>query len=216
MELGNLDFKSLGTAPQPVKAGIIGGLCVIILALGYFLHIKDQRMAFAQAAQEEEGLRKTFEEKQNKAVNLEAYKQQMKEMEESFATMLRQLPSKTEVADLLEDITQTGLATGLTFDLFKPEAETPREFYAELPITLELSGTYHQFGAFVSGVAALPRIVTIHDVSVGGADKKAGSGFKMKATARTYRYMDPAEIAAAAAAKAAADKKNPKNKKKGK
>jgi len=114
----------------------------------------------------------------------------MEEMYETFGTMLRQLPGKTEIADLLVDITQTGLASGLEFDLFKPAAESKREFYAELPITLEVKGDYHQLGAFVSGVAALPRIVTIHNISVAGG----GDRLKMSATAKTYRYLEEAEM----------------------
>ncbi|MEJ2143182.1 MAG: type 4a pilus biogenesis protein PilO, partial [Gammaproteobacteria bacterium] len=131
-----------------------------MLALGYFLDIKDMQVKLEGTQRQEIRLKKDFEKKQAKAANLDAYKKQMKEMEASFGTMLRQLPSKTEVEDLLVDISQTGLASGIEFDLFKPGSEKFIEFYAELPISIKMRGTYHEFGDFVSGVAALPRIVT--------------------------------------------------------
>jgi type IV pilus assembly protein PilO len=136
-----------------------------------------------------------LEQKQLKAANLADYKAQMIEMEESFGTMLRQLPSKNEVADLLVDITQTGLASGLEFELFKPDKERPKEFYAELPITVSVKGNYHNLGQFVGGVAALPRIVTIHDIQLKVSDNVTRR-LTMTATAKTYRYLDDDEIAA--------------------
>jgi type IV pilus assembly protein PilO len=164
--------------------------------LGYWFDTQEQLAVLERARQSEDRLKKDFEVKQAKAVNLEAYRQQMTEMEESFGTMLRQLPSKTEVADLLVDITQTGLASGLEFELFKPGNASPKEFYAELPIEVKVVGTYHSFGEFVSGVAALPRIVTLHDISVSASPKVEGS-LLMQANAKTYRYLDEEEIAAA-------------------
>jgi type IV pilus assembly protein PilO len=202
-KLNEIDFKNVGALPIPAKAGLIAALCVVVLALGYFLHIQGMLSELSAAAAKEITLKQDFEDKQNKAANLEAYKAQMKDMEESFGTMLRQLPSKTEVADLLVDVTQTGLANGLTFQLFKPEKETPLEFYAELPITLEVAGTYHDFGSFVSGVASLPRIVTLHDLSIQSGTNRS---LVMKATAKTYRYLDAQEIATAAAERAKAKK----------
>ncbi len=130
-----------------------------------------------------------FSTKAKKAANLDKYKKQMKEMEQSLGAMLRQLPSKTEVAELLVDVSQTGLASGLEFELFKPEPERPLEFYAELPIKLRVKGTYHEFGDFVSGVAALPRIVTLHDFSI----QPKGDELTMEATAKTYRYLEEGE-----------------------
>ncbi|MCU7854635.1 MAG: type 4a pilus biogenesis protein PilO, partial [Candidatus Thiodiazotropha sp. (ex Lucinoma borealis)] len=139
-------------------------------------------------------LRNTFETKQAKASNLEAYRKQLEEMKQSFGTMLRQLPDKTEVAELLVDVSQTGLAAGLEFELFKPQAEVPREFYAELPIELIVTGKYHEFGSFISGLAALPRIVTIHDIKIERGDpKEEGDDLLLKATAKTYRYLDEEE-----------------------
>jgi len=140
-------------------------------------------------------LRTTFEGKQKKAANLDAYKQQLAEMQESFGAMLRQLPDKTEVAALLVDVSQTGLAAGLEFELFKPTGEVPKDFYAELPIQIQVVGGYHEFGNFISGLAALPRIVTIHNISIAPRSKRGGgvsseNPLTLKATAKTYRYLE--------------------------
>lgn len=199
-ELKNLDFNNVGMWPPVVKGTAIALLCVGVLGLGYYLDTQNQLDVLDRVRQQEETLKRDFETKQAKAANLEGYKQQMKEMEESFGTMLRQLPSKTEVADLLVDVTQTGLASGLKFELFKPQKEVPKEFYAELPILLKVVGSYHDFGAFVSGVAALPRIVTLHDISI--TREKGKKDLVMEATAKTYRYLDEEEIAAARKQKA--------------
>ena len=143
---------------------------------------------------EESELRSAFEAKQRKAANLDAYRQQLEEMRESFGAMLRQLPDKAEVASLLVDVSQTGLAAGLEFELFRPSGEELKDFYGELPIQVQVTGTYHDFGRFISGLAALPRIVTIHDVVI-RAKKEAGDGepsgeLEMNATVKTYRYID--------------------------
>lgn len=194
IDLSELDLGSIGSWPTAVKAGVIIVLCIAVLALGYFLHIKDMQHKLENTQQEEVRLKSDFEIKQAKAANLDAYKKQMKEMEASFGTMLRQLPSKTEVEDLLVDISQTGLASGIEFDLFKPGSERFIEFYAELPITIKMRGSYHEFGDFVSGVAALPRIVTLHNINIvrtGNSDELV-----MDVTAKTYRYLDEQEIAA--------------------
>lgn len=201
----NLDPNNIGAWPSLAKGGVIALVCAAVLGLGYWFDTKEQLAVLEKARQGEERLKKDFEGKQAKAANLEAYRTQMAEMEESFGTMLRQLPSKTEVADLLVDITQTGLASSLEFELFKPGKDIPKEFYAELPIQLSVVGTYHSFGAFVSGVAALPRIVTLHDINITKADKKAGA-LLMQANAKTYRYLDEEEIAAARKAQADAKK----------
>lgn len=190
----NLDLNNVGGWPLPAKAGLIILLCAGVLGLGYYFDTQEQQLRLEQVREVENNLKQEFEKKQAKAASLEDYKLQMKEMEESFGTMLRQLPSKTEVADLLVDITQTGLATGLDFSLFQPRNEIPKEFYAELPITLEVSGSYHQFGEFVSGVAALPRIVTLHDISI--RTGKGGDALSMQATAKTYRYLEEEEMLA--------------------
>lgn len=195
-QFSNLDPDNIGNWPILVRSLIIVVVCAAVLGAGYYFDTQDQQAELNRVVAEEDGLWRTFETKQKKAVNLGAYKEQMKEMEESFGTMLRQLPSKNEVADLLVDITQTGLASGLDFKLFKPVKESPKEFYAELPITVNVDGTYHSLGEFAGGVAALPRIVTLHNIKLKVSDKVTRK-LTMEATAKTYRYLDDEEIAAA-------------------
>jgi type IV pilus assembly protein PilO len=192
-ELNELDFSNIGDWPLIVKLILILLLCVGIGVGWYFMDITDQYDALARVERTEKDLRQDFEIKQAKAANLEAYRTQLAEMRETFGAMLRQLPNRTEVADLLVDVSQTGLAAGLEFQLFQPQKERPREFYAELPIKLRVTGDYHQFGEFVSGLAALPRIVTIHDIVIKplkGKGDKGGKTLQLEATARTYRYLD--------------------------
>ncbi len=204
IDLNDLDLGSIGSWPMPVKAALIAVVCIIVLALGYFLDTQKQLESLERNRNEETKLKKDFETKQAKAANLDAYKTQMEEMKRSFGAMLRQLPSKTEVEDLLVDISQTGLASGIEFQLFKPEAERKIDFYAELPITMKMTGSYHEFGRFVSGIAALPRIVTLHNISISG---EKGGSLSMNVQAKTYRYLDEAEIAAARKAKKQQGKK---------
>ena len=193
-DLNNLDPNNVGAWPIPVKAAVIVIVCIIVLLLGYFLDIKGEQEKLERAKRTELQLKTDFETKQSKAASLDKYKAQMKEMETSFGTMLRQLPSKTEVEELLVDISQTGLASGVEFQLFKPQGEKFIDFYAEFPISMKLTGTYHQFGDFVSGVAALPRIVTLHNISISpGKDGK----LIMEVMAKTYRYLDENEISQA-------------------
>lgn len=187
--LSDLDFNESGEWPLPIKIIAIILICLVVWGAGYYFIIKDKRTELATLEQKELELRQTFETKQAKAVNLDAYKEQMKEMEVMFSGMLQQLPRKNEVADLLVDISRTGLINGLEFELFKPEGERPVDFYAELPITMRLTGKYHQFGEFVSGVAALPRIVTLHNLKMGPRNKDNGM-MTMDLTAKTYRYFD--------------------------
>ena len=194
LDLSNLDLSSLGSWPMPLKAALIAVVCIVVLALGYFLDTQKQLAELETSRTKEISLKKDFETKQAKAVQLDAYKKQMEEMKQSFGAMLRQLPSKTEVEDLLVDISQTGLASGIEFQLFKPEGERQIEFYAELPISIKMTGSYHQFGRFVSGIAALPRIVTLHNISISG---NKGGDLTMNLQAKTYRYLDEAEISAA-------------------
>ena len=190
-ELNELDLSNLGEWPGLVKAILILILMGGVGAAWYFLDIEDQYKQLKRVENTEKDLRLDFEGKQAKAANLEAYRAQLAEMEESFGAMLRQLPNRTEVADLLVDVSQTGLASGLEFELFQPQPEVPKDFYAELPIKIRVIGTYHEFGEFVSGLAALPRIVTIHDVQIKPRGKE-GTQLVMEATARTYRYLDEA------------------------
>ena len=204
IDLSSLDLSNIGTWPTAVKAALIAVVCIIVLALGYFLDTQKQLDNLERNRVEETTLKKDFESKQAKAANLDAYKKQMEEMKQSFGAMLRQLPSKTEVEDLLVDISQTGLASGIEFQLFKPEAERQIDFYAELPIKMQMTGTYHEFGRFVSGIAALPRIVTLHNISIN--TDKSGK-LSMDLEAKTYRYLDEAEIAATRKAKQQKGKK---------
>jgi type IV pilus assembly protein PilO len=195
MDLNELDVTNVARWPAAAKAVVILFLMGGVIFLGYWFHVKDQLADLAKAEEKEVGLKVIFETKAKQAVNLEAYEKQLEEMRESFGAMLRQLPNQTEVADLLVDISQTGLASGLEFRLFQPRAEVPREFYAELPISIQVIGSYHELGEFVSGVAALPRIVTVHNVNIDKAKKDKSGPLAMKLTAKTYRYIDEEEQA---------------------
>jgi type IV pilus assembly protein PilO len=190
-DLNELDLNNIANWPLPARIAVIAMVFAGVLGLGYWLDIKDQRISLEKAENKESELRQTFETKAKKAANLAAYEQQLEEMKASFGAMLRQLPNKTEVAELLVDISQTGLASGLEFELFKPQGEVPKEFYAELPISIRVKGDYHEFGNFVSGVAALPRIVTVHDIEM--APGKDSGELTMEMLAKTYRYIDEVE-----------------------
>jgi len=195
IDLNNLDLNNIGSWPVAIKGVLIAIVAVGVLAAGYFLDIQPQQEDLERNITEEKRLKEDFEVKQAKAANLDAYKAQMVEMEDSFGAMIRQLPSKTEVEDLLVDISQTGLASGIEFQLFKPQDEKHIEFYAELPITLKMTGTYHQFGEFVSGIAALPRIVTLENITLKGSTGKDKKDLlTMDVTAKTYRYLDESEV----------------------
>jgi type IV pilus assembly protein PilO len=185
----NIDPNEPGEWPLWLKIVTAIFICIVVWAAGYYFIIKGKQDQLEQLEQKEVELKSAFEQKQAKAINLEAYKQQMKEIRTNFASMLEQLPRKTEVADLLVDITRTGLNNGLEFELFQPEGERPKDFYAELPIAMKVTGDYHQIGQFVSGVAALPRIVTMHNLSMKRAGKNSGK-VTMDITAKTYRYFD--------------------------
>jgi type IV pilus assembly protein PilO len=194
-KLNELDLSNIGEWPAPIKAIVVLIVCVGLVVAVYYLHTEAQLARLDQERTTETELRQSFETKQLKAANLEAYRQQLEEMKESFGAMLRQLPDRTEVAGLLVDVSQTGLAAGLEFELFQPEGEQSKDFYAELPIDVRVTGHYHDFGRFISGLAALPRIVTIHDVKIGNtAGDTGGDGAKLalQATVKTYRYLDEA------------------------
>ena len=197
-ELKNLDPKDVGRWPLLYRALAIGGIFVALTAAFiYFLPMQNQQPDLERARREEADLMRTFDDKQHKAANFDAYKAQLKEMERSFGAMLRQLPGRTEVPSLLVDISQTGLSAGLQERLFQPAGEIRKDFYAELPIKIRLTGSYHQFGSFVSGIAALPRIVTLHDLTIVPDARDASSDrLTLDVTAKTYRYLDDAEIAA--------------------
>ncbi|NEX18726.1 type 4a pilus biogenesis protein PilO [Thiorhodococcus mannitoliphagus] len=192
-ELNELDLSTFGEWPLPVKAVAILLACIALGGAAYYFDTKDQLGRLAQAQSQERDLRGELERKQKKAANLDAYKNQLAEMKESFGAMLRQLPNKTEVASLLVDVSQTGLANGLEFELFQPESEVKKDFYAELPIRVRVNGNYNDFGRFISGLAALPRIVTIHNISMENSGQKGGSpgeSLSLQATVKTYRYLD--------------------------
>ena len=201
-ELRALDPRDPGRWPLPIRAGAVAAAFLALSLLGIYLFVWDgQRPELQRRQAEELQLRQEFRDKHSKAVNLEVYKQQLKDIERSFGALLRQLPGKTEVPSLLVDISQTGLAAGLQEKLFQPEPEQKKDFYAELPIKIRLTGSYHQFGEFVSGIAALPRIVTLHDIDIKPDNKDAYDQLSLELTAKTYRYLDDEEIAASEADK---------------
>ncbi|MBT2987376.1 MAG: type 4a pilus biogenesis protein PilO [Candidatus Thiodiazotropha sp. (ex Ctena orbiculata)] len=193
-DLSELDFNNVGIWPMPIKIVVVLLAAVLVLVAGYYLVVEADMASLEKVQKKEQELRADFKAKQKKASNLDAYRKQLEEMKQSFGTMLRQLPNKTEVAELLVDVSQTGLASGLEFELFKPQEEVPREFYAEFPIQVKVTGQYHEFGNFISGLAALPRIVTIHNVKISRVAKEdANADLLMEATAKTYRYLDEEE-----------------------
>jgi type IV pilus assembly protein PilO len=205
-DLSNLDFNNAGAWPPPVKAFFCAMVVVLILFFGWYLFVSTQQDQLETLRRAEAGLRQDFEKEQAKAVNLEPLKEQLAEMEAMLQQMLRQLPSRTEMPDLIVDISQTALASGIANELFQPQPEIRKEFYAEKPISLRMVGSYHQFGDFVSGVASLPRVVimTMHDISLKPRDEKVGasSGLVLEGTVKTYRYLDEEEQAEVAEAQA--------------
>jgi type IV pilus assembly protein PilO len=194
-ELRDLDPRDPGRWPLPVLAGAVGATFLLLTVfLVYFFVWSDVRPELQQKEAQEQSLRQEYQHKHAQAVNLAVYNQQLKDLQRSFGALLRQLPGRTEVPNLLVDISQTALAAGLQQKLFQPEDEQAQDFYAELPIKMVLTGSYHQFGEFVSGIAALPRIVTLHDIDI----KPTGSGgyddLTLTLTAKTYRYLDADEM----------------------
>ncbi len=198
MSLRELDFNNTGAWPREYKIGFCILVGLLIFGLLWWVVIRDKRTQLEGLERQEADKRAQYEEKQGRASNLEPLKQQLAQMEQQLQQMLRQLPSRTEMPDLIIDISQTALATGIQNDLFQPGAESPQEFYAEQPIALRMQGSYHQFGAFVSGVASLPRVVimTMHDISLrprdGGAIRP-GATLELAGTVKTYRYLDEDE-----------------------
>lgn len=212
-ELQSLDTSNPGGWSNQVKIIAIVFLMVIIFVAAYFLLIKDQQITLEGLQKKEVEHKQTFSTKYHKAAQLQAYKDQLEEMEVILHSMLRQLPSKNEMSDLIVDISQTALASGIENDLFKPGAEVLKDFYAEKPISLKMKGNYHDFGAFVSGVASLPRVVilTMHDISLkpikSDDGKEQGGRLILEGTAKTYRYLDDEEQAMVDAAAAKGGKK---------
>ena len=212
INLNDIDLREAGDWPWVGKIVLVVLVIAAVLGAGYYFFTSDRLEELDRVTREEQQLRQEFIEKQRVAANLESFRAQLKQMEAELEVMLRQLPTGTEMPDLLEDVSNTGKRNGLDFELFKPEAEQPRDFYAAKPITIKAQGTYHQFGAFVSGVAALSRIVTLENATLASAsasasasDKAAKGGKKasdaeslsIQATLQTYRYMDEADAPAA-------------------
>jgi len=204
-ELQSLDAQNPGAWPIYARIGAAVLLGIVVLAAGGHFLIKPLHEELTTEEAREIDLRSKFETNQRKAAALDLYKDQLAEMERNFGAMLRQLPSKSEVANLLNDISQTRVSSSLEEELFQPEAETPKEFYAEIPNKIVVVGSYHEFGNFVSSIAALPRIVTIDQVDIRGAGKN-DSQLRMQAFAKTYRYLDEDEAESAASGKAGAGK----------
>lgn len=190
IDLSDLDLNNIGSWPPIIKGVVFVLFFVIVLALGYNFHLKDLQANLERSQGEEQTLKQQFSSKAFQAANLEAYKEQMKEMEVSFGALLRQLPSDTEVPGLLEDVTRTGLGSGLEFEEIKLLPEVTQQFYIELPIQISVVGGYHDLATFVSGVASLPRIVTLHDFEIKPVGTESSSVIRMNVMAKTYRYND--------------------------
>jgi type IV pilus assembly protein PilO len=209
-DIKNLSFDNVGSWPLPIKIVFTLLVCAAIMGLAVWKDITPLQTDLQKAQAQEVDKRKTFEQKQKKAANLSALKQQLEDIKDTFGDLLKRLPNKTEVAALLVDISQQGLAAGLEFELFKPGQERPADFYVELPIQIKVIGNYHEFGTFISGVSDLPRIVTNHDIRI-----TPGSNGKLvlETTAKTYRYMDEEEEAVEAKKTAKTAAKKPGGKK---
>jgi type IV pilus assembly protein PilO len=190
-ELQSLDANDVGRWPLAFRAAVIVVVFVVVTGLGsYWFIVKDKAPQLQRERGEEIELRLTFENKQQKAANYQDYEDQLSQIQQSFGTMLRQLPGETEIPSLIVDISQTGLAAGLQEKLFVPRPEIPRDFYAEKPINIRLTGSYHEIGNFVSGIAALPRIVTLHDINITPENRETFDELSIEVTAKTYRYID--------------------------
>lgn len=193
-DLRRLDPRDIGNWPVLPKLGVLVIVLLLLVLGGYWFDFKDQLDTLAAERQKETDLRTKFLDKKAQAINLDAYRKQLADIEQSFGAMLKQLPNKSEMEALLTDINQAGLGRGLQFELFRPaQQETSSEFYAELPITIKVTGAYHDIGAFASDVSQLSRIVTLNDI---GLQVDKDRGLILEATAKTYRYLDDAEVAA--------------------
>ncbi|HBA08844.1 type 4a pilus biogenesis protein PilO [Methylotenera sp.] len=223
-DFNNIDINNAGNLPAPVKAVLLGVVFFVLLALGYYLVLSPTLETLDTEKAKEEELRKVYFEKKSQAINLEAYQAQMVEIEKTFGALLKQLPDRSQIDGLLTDINQAGLARGLEFELFKPGQETQAEFYAEMPISIKVTGAYHDLGAFATDISKLSRIVTLGEVFVTNKDaankskdvkakpNSSDSTLVMEAVAKTYRYLDAAEIAE----KRKAESEKAKSRKKGK
>ena len=206
-DFNNIDFKNAGSLPMPVKLVLLSVMFLILVGLGYWFLWSPQIDEFDQAQSKEQELRQVFLSKKGQAVKIEAYKQQMIDIEKTFGALLKQLPDKSQMDGLLTDINQAGLGRGLEFDLFKPGQETIADFYAEMPIQIKIKGSYHDVGAFATDISKLSRIVTLNDMAIAPLNKDTKDGpLTLEAVAKTYRYLDSSEIAA----KKASEKKDKK------
>lgn len=196
-QLRSLDPKNMGSWPLPIRIAVLVAVYVVVVGGGYVALIQDQRDEYSKLQDTEASLKTTFEQKAAQAANLDTYERQLDDMQKSFGTMLRQLPGKTEIPSLLQDISRAAQVDGLKQDLFRPGNETTKDFYAEKPIDLVLEGGYHELGKFVSDVAALPRIVTLHNITIRPANGATGGtdNLTMSLTAKTYRYLEDDEQA---------------------
>jgi type IV pilus assembly protein PilO len=196
-DFNNIDFKNIGSMPMPVKLVLLITLFIVLIGLGYWFLWSPEIGEFDQAKAKEEELRQVFLAKKAQAVKIEAYKQQMIDIEKTFGALLKQLPDKSQMDGLLTDINQAGLGRGLEFELFKPGQESAADFYAEMPIQIKIKGNYHDIGAFATDISKLSRIVTLNDLSIAPMNKDAKDGaLIMEAVAKTYRYLDSSEVAA--------------------
>ena len=206
-DFNNIDFKNAGSLPMPVKSVLLGFLFLVLVGLGYWFLWSPEIDEFDQAEAKEQELRQVFATKKGQAIKIEAYKQQMIDIEKTFGALLKQLPDKSQMDGLLTDINQAGLGRGLEFELFKPGQETIADFYAEMPIQIRIKGSYHDVGAFATDISKLSRIVTLNDMAIAPLNKDSKDGMLvLDAVAKTYRYLDSSEIAA----KKATEKKDVK------
>lgn len=197
----NWDLNRAGTWPTAIKAFVITVMCLIVVGVWYYLDTQNQKAQLDVEHSREGELKAAFEAKQKRAANLDLYRKQLQQIERTFGDLLKQLPDRTQVPELLVDVSQTGLASGLEFELFQPADEVSKEFYAELPIRIRVIGDYLKFGSFVSGLASLPRIVTVHNVKISRrSDLKGKDPLIMDSTVKTYRYLDDNEAGSAASA----------------
>ena len=207
-DFNNIDFKNTGSLPMSVKLVLLSVLAIILIGLGYWFLWSPEIDELNQAKSKEQELRQTFLAKKAQAVKVEAYKQQMIDIEKTFGALLKQLPDKSQMDGLLTDINQAGLGRGLEFELFKPGQETVADFYAEMPIQIKIKGNYNDIGAFATDISKLSRIVTLNDLNIAPITKDSkDSQLALEAVAKTYRYLDSSEIAAKKAVEVKATKK---------
>ena len=200
-DFNNIDFKNAGSLPMPVKLVLLSILAIILIGVGYWFLWSPEIDELDQAKAKEQELRQTFLAKKAQAIKVDAYKQQMIDIEKTFGALLKQLPDKSQMDGLLTDINQAGLGRGLEFELFKPGQETVADFYAEMPIQIKIKGNYHDIGAFATDISKLSRIVTLNDLNIAPIAKDSkDSQLALEAVAKTYRYLDSSEIAAKKAA----------------